>query len=79
MVSMEKVFSEGSLKIVKYLKKNNCYICLKWYCGLPIYKVCKNNKECNYPKINEETFCEIFDLLEQYGDYQQTHFYYFKK
>lgn len=68
-------FSHNALRVLNYVKKHNSRIRARWYCGISIYRVWKDEKELSYPTINEETWCEISHLFKQYGDYQQTHFY----
>lgn len=67
--------SSDSLRVLNYVKKYNCRIRMRWYCGAQVHKVWKDNRELSYPHLNEEIWCEISKHFMRDGDYQHTHFY----
>lgn len=67
---MSKELSKRATIVLNYLKKHNAKIVMKWNCGIQIYKVLKDYKEVNYPRINEDIWCEVSDLFYEEGDYQ---------
>ncbi len=67
--------SSSALRVINYIKKHNCRIRMRWYCGIQVHKVWKDDKELSYPHINEDIWCEISEYFKQDGDYQHTHFY----
>ena len=68
--------SNSALRVLNYVKKHKCQIRMRWYCGIRVYKVWKNDKELSYPHLNEEIWSEISKYFKRYGHYQLTHFYY---
>lgn len=67
--------STMSLRVLNYVKKHNCRIRMRWYCGIQVHRVWKDDKELSYPHINEEIWFEISKFFKQYGYYSRTHFY----
>lgn len=67
--------SSSALRVLNYVKKHNCRIRMRWYCGIQVHKVWKADKELSYPHINEDIWCEISKYFKRNGDYQHTHFY----
>jgi hypothetical protein len=67
----EPVISRNALIVLNYLKKHSCHIIMRWNYGIQVYKVVKDGKELSYPRINEDTWCEILHRLYGEGDYQK--------
>lgn len=72
---IQKNKSLKALRVLNYIKKNNCRVRMRWFCGIQIHRVWKDEKEHSYPMINEDIWYEISHLFKRNGEYQQTHFY----
>lgn len=59
-----------SQRVLNYLKKHNCNLIKKWNYGIQQYRVYKDGKELNYPRVNEDVYCEIrseIQIISGYG------------
>jgi hypothetical protein len=69
---MGKELSKNAKLVINYMKKHNCNIIMKWSYGVQIHRILKNNSEKRYPRINEETYCEIRKYINPDSDDYQN-------
>lgn len=49
----------GAIEAVKKKMSNGWEIIKRYSCGIQYWRFIKGNKESNYPRINEDLFCDL--------------------
>jgi hypothetical protein len=75
---MKQAISKGQ-RVLHYLKKHNCNLIMKWSYGIQQYRVYKEGKELNYPRVNEDIYCEIRNELQIISGYGSGRMYSLRK